>query len=295
MSQPLGRATRKGVTLSFGSMIALPVTLYTAVGEDKTAKLHNACNNNHPATRVQQKYVCPLCEGESGFVKVRPEGSTLVVVTPEVLEAANAADLQYKDVIDITVHSSEEVSQAMQPSGSSYYLDIETPALARLYGIIATMVTERPELAFMAKFTLKTAVSVFRLTVAGDGILVLQQQANPELVRELPSVVAAPALAAEIAMASQLADALLAPFTTEGLGRDKGKVLAEYTLGQIATMPAGAVAASSAGVGDLTAAFEAALLAAGGAPKAVPTRKAAPRKSAAAKTAAAKTTTRKAS
>lgn len=264
-----GRTARKEVTLKFGEVIAFKVNVFGAVAEDKNSSLHNACMNDHPITLTKQKLYCPVCNGnginaepQTGLVKAQSTPDGLVFIPAETLAAANEAEMAFYEVIDLSVHDTTEVSSVLQPSGKSYYLDVSSPAFANLYTMLADLVRDRPDKAFMARWTLKTAVTTYRLVLAGEGTLVLQQQADPDLVRAMPVVASTkPKVAAESMILAQLADALTVPFDVAAIsGRAKSKVLAEYTEGQVAVAATAAgVPVPAAGLLDLTALLTAAL------------------------------------
>lgn len=259
--QPLGRTARKDVTLKFGDVIALKVNVFGAVGEDKGARLHNACMNNHPLTQAKSRLFCPVCQSETDLVKAQATSEGLVFIPEDKLAEAVEADMAFYGVIELSVHDTTEVSSVLQPSGKSYYLDVSSPSFANLYTMLADLVRERPDKSFMARWTLKSAVTTYRLVLAGAGTLVLQQQADPDLVRVMPVVESTtPAIAAQTAILAQLADALTVPFDVAAIsGREKSKVLAQFTDGQVGVAQTAAGIPASAGLMDLTSLLTAAL------------------------------------
>jgi non-homologous end joining protein Ku len=290
--QPLKTATSTGVAVSLG-MLNLLVSVHAAVGEDDGAGLRTVCVNDHAPTPIRQKYVCPVCESDDreSFAKARQVGDGYVVIPEEVIEAEKAERDAFKKTITLTIHPVTEVTSVLMPSGKCYYLALKSPTQNALdtYSLLSQLVTSRPDLAFMTKFTLRSATSVFRLSVAGEGTLLLTQMAEAELVREHPAITFSDVNPRMLELASVLADQETQPFlATHGSG--KSHIIAAYAESQTPIAPVSTGQESPASVGnvlDLTALLEAAVGQA--APKSTP------KKTAAKKTATRRTTTRKVS
>lgn len=273
MAQPLQRAQRS-VKLYLGAMLSVNVSLYSSVGDDKQVQMHNACKHDHPLARVKQRLICPECESESDFVKVINVDGHLEEVDPATLDKASAADLEWYDDIYLDVHPVDEVTRVLQPTGKSYYLGLpkasskaaakRTGGSAEFYRTLAQVVFDNPQWAIIGRFTIKSAAATYRLVMAGDGVLMLQQMADPDLVRELPVIPEAPVTATNYELIAGVAAAMEDEFSTEGLRRGKAVVLAQYAdtvtpLGGVATVEA---LSDSDGVQDLSATLRAALVAA---------------------------------
>lgn len=264
--QPLTSATSAGVTLSFG-MLNLTVSVHGAVGEDDSRAMKIVCQHEHPATPVKQQLSCPVCSNAdaSTFAKAKVVGDGLVVIPPEVIEQDKAASAEFKKSITISAHPSTEVTAVLMPTGKSYYLSMKTPNQAMLdtYTLLGHLVRTRTDLAFMCKFTLRSATSIFQLTTAGEGTLVLRQMADAALVREHPSIVFSDLDPRTVELAGLLADSVTTSFIVAEHGSGKSSIIAAYASSQTPTaaLTPGAPVIDS-NVLDITAQLEAALAAA---------------------------------
>jgi non-homologous end joining protein Ku len=298
--QPLTSATSAGVTLSFG-MIAVTVSVHGAVGEDDSRAMKIVCSNGHAATPVKQRLTCGVVHadgkpcGNDGsiqdFGRAREVDGGFVVIPPEVIEKDKEASAAYKKSIALSVHPASEVTSVLMPSGKSYYLSIKQQSASALlnYTLLSRLVTANPDKAFMAKFTLRSATSVFQLVAAGEGTLVLRQMADADLVREHPSIGFTDLDERTLELAGLVAEQQLTPFLVAEHGSGKSSIIADYAATQTPQTPVEVATvakpvAAGGSISDLTAALEAMLAPT---PITTPTKKATARKSAA-KTAAAK-------
>jgi non-homologous end joining protein Ku len=267
--QPLKTATSAGVNISLG-FLNLTVSVHAAVGEETGNKLTTLCQHgDNPAklkaNPIKQKYVCPTCEAEdrSTFVMGRPVGDDWVIITEDVKEAVAAAAAASKKQLTLTVHPATEVSSVLMPSGKSYYLSLKTgeAKLAETYTLISRLITSRPDLAFMGKFTLSSTTSIFQLTTAGEGTLVLRQMANAELVREHPVIGWIDPSERALALASMIADDAVVPFVEAVHGTGKTNIIAAYVEANAPSAVPAVVGGPVAAATDMAAALEAMLAA----------------------------------
>ncbi len=237
--QELTAATSKGVTLSLG-LLNVQVNVHGAVGADESRSMHHACigtpdSGPHDPTQTRQHLVCPQCgnNDRTTLVKARDAGGQLVVIPPDVLVEDKAAADKFKGILGLTVHPAAEVSSVLMPSGKSYYLDL--PAKNRpdgaieAYNVLVALIKARPNLAFMTKFALRTAISIFRLEVSGEGTLILRQMADASLVRRAPQipVLEIPDASVEAA-ASMLGDSRVTPFVAAEHGSGSASIISDY-------------------------------------------------------------------
>lgn len=305
--QPLSNATSSGVTLSFG-LINLTVSVHSAIGEDVTRQMRIVCNHHtapeitqarlasegRTLTPVKQHMTCPDCEATGEFGKAVKAGDGLVEITDEVLAEDRSAAEKLKKQITMTVHPREQVTASMMPSGKAYYLNIKNPAkgTSDAYTMLSQLIASRPNLAFMTKFALRSAVSVFMLEVAGEGTLVLRQMADADLVRQHPAITFTELDERTVELAGLVCDAQVSDFVVAEHGSGKSNVIAAYAATQtpVVVAPAGApLNPAASNVLDLTAQLEAMMAASAANPvpdnatvaKVTPVRK--PRKTAAKK------------
>lgn len=264
--QPLTSATSAGVTLSFG-ILSLIVSVHGAVGEDDSRAMKIVCTHDHAPTPVKSTLSCPACSNADSttFARAKAVAEGFVVIPAEVIEKEKDASATFKKQISLTVHPSSEVTGVLMPSGKSYYLSMKTPNQASndTYTLLGKLVASRPDLAFMCKFTLRSATSLFQLVVAGEGTLVLRQMAEADLVREHPKVVFSDLDPRSVELVSLVAQQQLTPFIVAEHGSGKSNIIAEYASSQTPVAPvaidAPATVATSGNVMDLNAALEAML------------------------------------
>lgn len=261
--QDLGNATASGVTLSLG-MLGLVVSVHAAVGEDDSGGLKMVCTDKHAPTPVKQRLACPVCDNaERGtFQRARPVGDGYVVIPPEVLDQVKTAADAFKKQITLTVHPATEVTSVLLPSGKSYYLNLgkgPSQGMRDTYTLLGQLVRSRADLAFMTKYTLRSATSVFRLVVAGDGTLVLQQMADAALVRKHPQIEFSELDGKALDLANMLAETQTTPFLAAEHGSGKTSIIADYANAQNPLQAAAVAAGPVVGELDIVAQLQAAI------------------------------------
>jgi non-homologous end joining protein Ku len=283
--QSLTNAITAGVTLSYG-MIAVPVSVHAAVGEEESSGMRIVCVNEHAATPTKTSMQCPVCasQNRSTFVKARQIGDGFVVVPPEVIADALAAAVPFKKSLSLTVHPAEQVSSVLLPSGKSYYLSLKNPVKGVLdaYSALSALITDRPDLAFMTKFSMRGPVSLFQLTVAGPGTLVLRQMSDAALVREHPAIEFTDVTDSNRQILAMIAERDCVDFVATDHGSGQNTIIADYAATQTpvaAEATGGVVSASNGTVVDITSLL-ASMLAEKSPAKASPKKRAArPRRS----------------
>ncbi len=298
--QDLSNAVSTKVELSLG-MLGIVVSVYGAVGDADTGSTVTVCADNHAPTPTKRPYICEVC-GKTGhvgvFQKAAAVGDGFVIVPPEVIAENKAAADAFKKKMDFTVHPADEVSSVLMPSGKSYYLTMKTPNERQVetYTLLVELVKARPDLAFMAKFALRTVVSVFQLVVSGESTLTLRQMADAELVRKHPVVPEFTLDPAAVRLASALADTRVQPFLVADHGTGKSQIIELYTATQEPVASAARPVVETASTGNVLSLLEQMQAAVEPEAEAAPApRKRAPRKTAAATTSRKSTTTRKVS
>lgn len=291
MPQASTRVTAKGITLSFGQ-INLIVNVHTAVGSDEDRSLKTVCTHEHNPTPIKQRKFCPVCDNDdyASFAKAKEMGEGYVLIPQDILDLEKAAQLDFKTEIAITMHPAADAVN-MMPSGKSYYLSMEriTDGQRQAYTMLSQLIRQREDLVFMCKYTLRTALSIFQLTTATDGTLILRQMADAQLVRERPAIDWIDLPAGAMDVANMVADTAAVPFVEAEHGTGKISIVADYAATQTPLPAAGDVVSASGEVLDITAQLNAMLAASQPAPAAkVP----AARKTTARKTVAKKTATK---
>lgn len=214
IQQPLSRTVRSGISLSIDGTISVEVDVFAAVADDRLG-LNGFCASEHAPAKVKQTLACPICGNSDQATHQRGKevDGGIVVVPPEVLEAAKGKAEEFHGEINLSVHKAVDVAEAM-PSGKTYYLKVakKHPAALTRYVALASVLESRTDLALVGVGSLKGALSRFVLMSSG-GTLMLRQLADPALVRQRPVVTGdAPVDVAAAAKIESIIDMLVTDF-----------------------------------------------------------------------------------
>lgn len=213
MTQPLSRAIRGGFTVHLG-ILTFTAKLHSVVTESEDGPLVRLCaggDEEHPPSRIRRTEACPVCENSDvgRYVKGRPEGDSFLVLSDDEVGEIEQIKGQYKDNLNLKVHPAEQLDRAPL-GGRQYYLNVSSSGGSKAYALIASLVERRSDVAFVGEFAVKGSPAVFRLLSQG-GVLILQELARPEQVREAPQVDGTFA-DSELELAARLVDALTTPY-----------------------------------------------------------------------------------
>lgn len=207
----MGTATqRKGVMLALGGF-ALPVNVESALEGTKEVSLNTLCTQGHGPAQTRQTLKCPVCDNadKNQFAKGKDMGSGRFVVVPDnVLNDLGVGEGE-KNQLQINTHPADQIGRAM-PGEKCYFLVPSSPAAGETYALVAALINSRPDLVFVTRWAVRSALAMYQLIVF-DGVLALKQLAWPGAVRALPEV---PTVYNEamLPLAAQLADAMCVPF-----------------------------------------------------------------------------------
>jgi len=169
-------------------LISASVSMFAALDKPRASGNVMVCDLDHEPTQIRQPRVCPT-HGEVPFQqlkKARPVDDGLVVLEAEDLDVLAEVANRFKKKADVTVHPAEQVEVLTAVGEKMYHLTPE-PGHEAAYTTLLALVTNHPELAFMARWTPRSSVGQFRLRQYG-GVLVLQERVNAANVREAPEV-----------------------------------------------------------------------------------------------------------
>lgn len=290
---PLGSTQKANVQLTFGP-ISVGVSVHSTVAEDKEASLRIVCTGEHgmsdlgaagptflPMNRVDK---CPQCGNGNHLGRAKEVGDGLVLIPAEVLKQAEEGDALFGGEIKLVAHDVAQVEAATRPTGSRYYLNVKA-GISNNYALMRELVLARPNLAFVARFSLKGAAYPYRLMVDGDALM-LVQLADPVNVRARP-VVMGEVNPAYLELALKLADQDVRAYSPADYVRPKSRIIGEFVEGKTPTVFSTDGAPVTGQVTDLLEALQASVKAT------APKKARAPRKPAAKKVAA--TSSKKAS
>lgn len=222
-------AVKSNIPLKIGPFFGVPVSVVTAIEDDKkSTALNTLCDTGHAPARVRQDLKCPECSNnvKETFKKGQDRGDgTFVVVDADEVAAVTAISDDVKNSLTLTTHPVEQVNQHTLPSGKVYYLEPGKGGAAA-YPLVVEMVKARPNLAFCTVWAARTAPAMYRLGVYGD-VLTLTQLAWPASVKATPNV-GTDAKADEVKMALVLADQLSSDFDPETFRDTRSETLAAF-------------------------------------------------------------------
>lgn len=140
--------------------------------------------------QVVQRYIDPakpkkLWEpGDLDRAKVLPDGS-LVPVDKEQIAEVKKSELP-KDVLNLTVHDTDEVENAVFPDAATAYVfepDFSDPVNVQWHSLLLAVLSEHPEFTYMGVCNLRNNEGLFRLTVWRER-LVVQRMVYPEALED---------------------------------------------------------------------------------------------------------------
>lgn len=273
-AMPLGSTQKANVQLTFGP-ISVGVSVHSAVAEDKEASLRIVCTGQHgvsdlgaagptflPMNRVDR---CPECGNGDNLGRAKEVAEGLIPIPAEVLKQAETAEAEFGKEIKLVSHLASEIDALTRPTGSRYYLNVKV-GLSNNYALMRQMIRERPNLAFVARFSLKGAAYPYRLMLDGD-TLMLVQLADPTNLRARPAV-EGEVVAAYLELALTLADQDVHAYVPSDYVRPKARIISEFIEGKTPTVFAPNGAPVTGQVTDLLEALKASVAAT--APKKAP-------------------------
>lgn len=190
-------AYRNGIVLQLGA-ITTSVNIDGAVIKEESLKTvcrgpaegnGDANQHGHAPTPVRNSPTCPTCSNTeySTFEKARQVGTTrapeyAIVEAEEVQQTRANAVGATKDIIQLSVHRTEDVSTQTIQGESVYWLAPHKPALAPLYGMFVDSLRRHPELTFMGLWTPVARVGLYQVKLFGD-TLVMEARHRTESIK----------------------------------------------------------------------------------------------------------------
>lgn len=187
-------AALRNITLTYGELVSLPLKKMGAIEEGTTFK--NLCVGQpgkpaHAPSPRKQPYTCVHCGTlpcDAALVKGVEEGNGYRLVdVDDVAEAKAEFAGEHKGVISLVTHPAGPFYASTAPGESVSYLIPGSVAIENQYATLASHIAEHPELVFVGLHTPQSKTSLYQVTVR-DGVLVLEQRARSQELRERPSV-----------------------------------------------------------------------------------------------------------
>lgn len=186
-------ALRTNVPWAFG-LVTGALSVHSAIASRKSNV--TVCTGpdeaEHEPIRISQRSVCSSC-GEVGrgeVKKAREVAGGLVVLSEADLATVGADAASFKNKMEIMPHPASEVEVGTVPGEKAYYLT-PAPGTEAVYNVLGALIMAHPELAFMTRFTLRTAMNVFRvMAVSGTHgpVLLMQERVAAESMKAVPDV-----------------------------------------------------------------------------------------------------------
>lgn len=158
------------------------------------------------------------------------EDAPWVSATTEEIVAAKVGTLA-KATVDLAVHPAEQVTRSCRPGKKGYLLrpaktkgEVD-PTTEKMYGLLMSLVVDRPDLALVGALRLRDNRAPYRITVF-DGQLYLEEVVLPDQIRER-DVIDIEVLPSQAKMLVDLAEQLRTDFDPSVHAWDAGAAVAE--------------------------------------------------------------------
>lgn len=215
-------AYRNGIVLQLGA-IATSVNIDGAVIKEQSLKTvcrgpvagdGDPAQHGHPATPIRNSPTCPTCQNHeyASFEKAKEvsRGEFAIVEAEEVANTRAAAVGASKDIIQLSVHRTEDVSTQTIQGDSVYWLAPHKPALAPLYAMLVDALRRHPEYTFMGQWTPVSRVGLYAVKLFGDTLVMEGRHRTESLKVEQQPVI--PIGAAEQGMVDTILSSLVSDF-----------------------------------------------------------------------------------
>lgn len=186
-------AGTKTFALAFGLM---SVTVKPDVAKISTPSLAYLCtgqpgHDEHAPSPRRQPPVCEVCGPITDATVLKrgvKSGRTYTLVDGEAaVEAKESYASTYTAALSIVPHPAVDFLAETGQGDTVHYLTPTDASQADHYALLAKLIGEHPELAFVGLYTPSTATSLYHLTVR-DGVIVMLKRTREQQMKPLPSV-----------------------------------------------------------------------------------------------------------
>lgn len=185
-------SVRTGVNLQFG-ILSTTVSVDAAL-EQETSNRTVCCgpkDHPHPVVRITQPTTCEHCGPirADQTMKAREVGDQLVVLDPQALALIKDVSAFTQQMV-IAPHPADEVELHTVPGEKVYYLNPGRSHESN-YVVLAQLILDHPEIAFLVRWAPRSRVSVFKLSaMQGEAgpVLVLFERISAGRVRSAPVI-----------------------------------------------------------------------------------------------------------
>jgi non-homologous end joining protein Ku len=187
--QPLIRAYAHGVTLRLG-MINIVGSLYPLASSEKDVKSSFVSPEHNPVSRVWKDDVTGAIYEEADLSRglATAEGTTKVV-DADALKALRQSPL-VKNLMDVSIHPTADITAATFPSAHSAYIFTPDPAAAKAAGFIARTLADHDDLAVMGVCNLRNYEGLYRIVLWRNQLVfqryMFASDVNPHPMATLP-------------------------------------------------------------------------------------------------------------
>lgn len=218
-------AYRNGIVLQLGAIATsvnidgavIKETSLTTVCQGPTEGNGDTAKHGHAPAPVRNNPTCPECKNTvySTFEKAKQVGTTrnpeyAVAKGEEIKATREAATGATKDIIQLSVHRTEDVSTQTIQGDSVYWLAPHKPALAPLYAMLVDALRRHPEYTFMGLWTPVARTGLYQIKLFGDTLVMEARHRTESIKVEQQPVIAIGA--AEQGMVDTILSGLEKPF-----------------------------------------------------------------------------------
>lgn len=182
----------RNITINYG-LLSIPCKYEPATVRDEGMK--NLCVGQpghpaHDATPLTMPKTCKSCGEITDFTVIKKgikQGSTYAVVEQQDVADAKKQNVDlYKHKLDLVPVPAADFLLATSTGKSINYV---TPAAGSEdhYALLAKLVEDHPERAFVGQYTPVSRAGLYRLTARG-GVLVLEERTREQSMKPLPEV-----------------------------------------------------------------------------------------------------------
>lgn len=179
------------VTVGLG-LISTTVSVHSGKDAEQKTQTVNCCvgqaDKSHAPTPVTRPLTCEHCgelAHEGKLVKGKRVGQGVVLLTYAEVAELKAEELQFKGVVGLAPFPAAQVAMHTVQGDKLYQLHPKVND--GRYATLAAIIADSPEVAFLARYTVRTRASLFWVRV-NDGVILLEERTHEAALRPLPKL-----------------------------------------------------------------------------------------------------------
>jgi len=168
----ISKAVPFGFSLITGSV---KVTSATQSKSKESSTIGVCDHETHDPTKTRQEIVCDGCGGiPMHATRAYATEGGYAILTADELDSVKASSVEAFKKISPEIYRAKDVELNSTAGERAYFIEPNTGSEAG-YAVLAEMIANHPELAFVTKYAPRTQASVWRL-ISDDGVIVLQER-----------------------------------------------------------------------------------------------------------------------